>query len=77
MLSSAQKNNKSGEKELATSVQELASRAASRAREEAAKNICTPNSAYQFEVTWRGFGGDRSLQAHLLKVVLQNIALWR
>ncbi|XP_010674646.2 uncharacterized protein LOC104890758 isoform X1 [Beta vulgaris subsp. vulgaris] len=66
--SSLLKNNKSGEKELATSVQELASRAASRAREEAAKNICTPNSAYQFEVTWRGFGGDRSLQAHLLKV---------
>ncbi|KAJ8447081.1 hypothetical protein Cgig2_022810 [Carnegiea gigantea] len=61
------KNNKS-KKELGTSVQELASRAASRALAEAAKNITQPNSAYQFEATWRGFSGDRSLQAHLLKV---------
>ncbi|XP_021734451.1 RNA polymerase II-associated protein 3-like isoform X2 [Chenopodium quinoa] len=62
------KNYTSGKKELGPSVQELASRAASRAREEAAKKISTPNSAYQFEVTWRGFCGDRSLQAQLLKV---------
>ncbi|KAL2941659.1 RNA polymerase II-associated protein 3 [Bienertia sinuspersici] len=62
------KNDKSGKKELGTSVQELASWAASRAREEAAKNISTPSSAYQFEVSWRGFCGDRSLQAHLLQV---------
>lgn len=61
------KNNES-KKELGTSVQELASRAASRALAEAAKNITPPNSAYQFEATWRGFSGDRSLQAHLLKV---------
>lgn len=61
------KNNKS-RKELGTSVQELASRAASRAIAEAAKNITPPNSAYQFEATWRAFSGDRSLQAHLLKV---------
>lgn len=65
---SKSKNDKSGKNELGTSVQELASRAASRARAEAAKNISTPNSAYQFEVSWRGFCGDRSLQAHLLKV---------
>uniref|UniRef100_A0A803KMY2 RNA-polymerase II-associated protein 3-like C-terminal domain-containing protein n=1 Tax=Chenopodium quinoa TaxID=63459 RepID=A0A803KMY2_CHEQI len=62
------KNDTSGKKELGISVQALASRAASRAREEAAKKISTPNSAYQFEVTWRGFCGDRSLQAQLLKV---------
>jgi len=49
-------------------VQELASRAASRAIAEAAKNVTPPNSAYQFEATWRGFCGDRSLQARLLKV---------
>jgi hypothetical protein len=35
---------------------------------EAAKNITPPNSAYQFEVSWQGFSGDRALQAHLLKV---------
>ncbi|KAJ6354223.1 hypothetical protein OIU76_003132 [Salix suchowensis] len=34
---------------------------------EAAKNITPPNSAYQFEVSWRGFSGDRALQTHLLK----------
>lgn len=50
------------------SVQEIASQAASRAMAEAAKNITTPNSAYQFEVSWRGLSGDRALQACLLKV---------
>jgi hypothetical protein len=49
-------------------VQELASQAASRALAEAAKNITPPNSAYQFEVSWRGLSGDRALQARLLKV---------
>ncbi|XP_044483074.1 RNA polymerase II-associated protein 3 isoform X2 [Mangifera indica] len=49
------------------SVQELASRAASRAIAEAAKNITPPKSAYEFEVSWRGFSGDCSLQACLLK----------
>ncbi|KNA11502.1 hypothetical protein SOVF_134660 [Spinacia oleracea] len=66
--SSHLKNDKSENRDLGLSVQELASRAASRARAEAAKNISTPNSAYQFEVSWRGFCGDRSLQTHLLKV---------
>ncbi|XP_021623606.1 RNA polymerase II-associated protein 3 isoform X3 [Manihot esculenta] len=53
--------------ELKASIQELASRAASRAMAEAAKNITPPNSAYQFEVVWRGFSGDRALQTRLLK----------
>ncbi|XP_030532490.1 RNA polymerase II-associated protein 3-like [Rhodamnia argentea] len=57
-----------GKQELKVSVQDLATRAASRAMSEAAKKITPPNSAYQFEVSWRGFSGDRSLQAHLLKV---------
>ncbi|KAJ6683232.1 hypothetical protein OIU74_021319 [Salix koriyanagi] len=35
---------------------------------EAAKNITPPNSAYQFEVSWRDFSDDRALQTHLLKV---------
>ncbi|CAK9150908.1 unnamed protein product [Ilex paraguariensis] len=53
---------------LNTSVQELAAQAASLAMAEAAKNITPPNSAYQFEVSWRGLSGDRTLQARLLKV---------
>ncbi|KAB5556134.1 hypothetical protein DKX38_007043 [Salix brachista] len=61
------KNNRIRRQELKTSVIELGSQAASRAMAEAAKNI-TPNSAYQFEVSWRGFSGDRALQTHLLKV---------
>ncbi|KAH9627086.1 hypothetical protein KSS87_023774 [Heliosperma pusillum] len=65
--SSYVKNNKAC-KELDISVHELASRAASRAMAEAAKNIVTPKTAYQFEVSWRGFSGDRSLQSRLLKV---------
>ncbi|KAI8531690.1 hypothetical protein RHMOL_Rhmol11G0155500 [Rhododendron molle] len=55
-------------KELKASVQELAARAASLAKVEAAKNITPPNSAYQFEASWRGLAGDRNLQARLLKV---------
>eukprot|EP00258_Populus_trichocarpa_P022944 XP_024438963.1 RNA polymerase II-associated protein 3 isoform X2 [Populus trichocarpa] len=65
---SIQRNNRTGRQELKASVKELASQAASRAMAEAAKNITPPNSAYQFEVSWRGFSGDRALQAHLLKV---------
>lgn len=49
-------------------MQELASQAASRAKAEAAKNITPPNSAYQFEVSWRGLSGDRALQVRLLRV---------
>lgn len=51
-----------------SSLQELASRAASRAMAEVVKNIRAPNSAYQFEVSWQGLSGDRSLQARYLKV---------
>ncbi|GMP40166.1 hypothetical protein CsSME_00010720 [Camellia sinensis var. sinensis] len=65
-LESSKKNHK--KQELKPSVQELAARAASRAMAEAAKNITPPNSAYQFEVSWRGLAGDRTLQARLLKV---------
>uniref|UniRef100_A0A6N2L1R1 RNA-polymerase II-associated protein 3-like C-terminal domain-containing protein n=1 Tax=Salix viminalis TaxID=40686 RepID=A0A6N2L1R1_SALVM len=61
------KNNRTRRQELKTSVIELASQAASRAMAEAAKNITPPNTAYQFEVSWRGFSGDRALQTHLLK----------
>lgn len=50
------------------SVQELATRAASRAVAEAARNITPPKSAYEFEISWRGFSGDHALEARLLKV---------
>ncbi|KAJ6757026.1 hypothetical protein OIU74_026311 [Salix koriyanagi] len=66
---SIQRNSRTGRQELKASVKELASQAASRAMAEAAKNIMPPNSAYQFEVSWRGFSGDRALQAQLLKVI--------
>ncbi|PHT36167.1 hypothetical protein CQW23_23867 [Capsicum baccatum] len=56
------------QQELDESVQELAARAADLAKTEAAKNIAAPNSAYQFEVSWRGLSGDRNLQTHLLKI---------
>ncbi|KAI4369355.1 hypothetical protein MLD38_017802 [Melastoma candidum] len=58
-------NNKQA---LTASVQELASRASSRAMDEAARNISPPTTAYQFEVSWRGFSGDCTLQYRLLKV---------
>nr|XP_009767339.1 PREDICTED: RNA polymerase II-associated protein 3 isoform X6 [Nicotiana sylvestris] len=64
----AKRPHKNSKQELKESVQELAARAASLAKAEAAKNIAPPNSAYQFEVSWRGLSGDRDLQTHLLKV---------
>ncbi|KAK6915674.1 Tetratricopeptide repeat 1 [Dillenia turbinata] len=64
-----QKNHEASKLELKESVQELASRAASRATVEAARNIKAPQSAYQFEVSWRGLCGDRALQASLLKTM--------
>ncbi|KAL3843541.1 hypothetical protein ACJIZ3_000944 [Penstemon smallii] len=64
----SKRKQKNGQQELRTSVQELAAKAAKLAKAEAAKNIAPPNSAYQFEVTWRGLSGDRDLQAKLLKV---------
>lgn len=67
-IDSKKRNHKTGQEELKASVQELAARAASLATAEAAKNITPPTSAYQFEVSWRGLSGDRSLQAQLLKV---------
>ncbi|KAK6288523.1 hypothetical protein POUND7_000064 [Theobroma cacao] len=67
-LESIKKNNRTRKPELKASVQELASLAATRAMAEAAKNISPPNTAYQFEVSWRALSGDRALQAHLLKV---------
>lgn len=55
--------------EMKPSVQHLASRVASRVMAEAAKSIAPPNSAYQFETSWKGFSGDPALQTRLLKVI--------
>ncbi|XP_057424136.1 uncharacterized protein LOC130717792 isoform X2 [Lotus japonicus] len=62
-----QRNHRARKPEIKASVQELASRAASRALAEAAKNITPPTTAYQFEVSWKGFSGDLVLQTRLLK----------
>ncbi|KAL7119962.1 hypothetical protein ACP275_02G094300 [Erythranthe tilingii] len=64
----AQTKPKYSKQELKASVQELAAKAANLAKAEAAKNIVPPNSAYQFEVSWRGLSNDRNLQTRLLQV---------
>ncbi|CAL2268996.1 unnamed protein product [Prunus armeniaca] len=62
------RNNTTRKQEVKASVQELASRAASRVKAVAAEKITPPNSAYQFEVSWRGLAGDNARQTSLLKV---------
>ncbi|KAF5187104.1 Rna polymerase ii-associated protein [Thalictrum thalictroides] len=66
---SSKKNHPMREREIRNAVQELASRAASRAMAEAEKNITPPTSAYEFETSWKRLSGDRSLQACLLKAI--------
>ncbi|KAL2325593.1 hypothetical protein Fmac_024651 [Flemingia macrophylla] len=64
-----QRNCRITKQEVEASVQQLASRAASRAMAEAVKNITPPTTAYQFESSWRAFSGDLALQARLLKAI--------
>ncbi|RDX89709.1 RNA polymerase II-associated protein 3 [Mucuna pruriens] len=64
-----QRDNRITKLEMKASIQQLASRATSRAMAEAAKNITPPTTAYQFEASWRAFSGDLALQARLLKAV--------
>ncbi|KAL5147200.1 Pentatricopeptide repeat-containing protein [Glycine soja] len=64
-----QRNHRITKPEMKASVEQLASRAASRAMSEAAKNVTPPTTAYQFEVSWRAFSGDLALQARLLKAI--------
>ncbi|KAK8946337.1 hypothetical protein KSP39_PZI007219 [Platanthera zijinensis] len=54
---------------LKKSMQDLASRAASRVMETVSKNVTTPTSAYQFEVSWRSLSNDSEKQAQLLKII--------
>ncbi|GER44971.1 tetratricopeptide repeat protein [Striga asiatica] len=72
-LQTAKRIPKYNKQELKASVQELAVKAAIFAKSEAAKNIVPPNSAYQFEMTWRGLSGDCDLQARLLKVGVYHV----
>ncbi|WOL18380.1 RNA polymerase II-associated protein 3 isoform X2 [Canna indica] len=55
--------------ELKESLQDVASRAASRAVALTANNITAPKSAYEFEVSWRALSDDSSFQARLLKMI--------
>eukprot|EP00262_Sarcandra_glabra_P019099 TRINITY_DN7088_c0_g1_i2.p1 TRINITY_DN7088_c0_g1~~TRINITY_DN7088_c0_g1_i2.p1 ORF type:complete len:370 (+),score=76.51 TRINITY_DN7088_c0_g1_i2:377-1486(+) len=69
-LDSKQTNNGFNKRELKASVQEIASRAASRVLADASKiETPTPTSAYQFEVSWRRLSDDRTLQGRLLKTI--------
>ena len=50
------------------SIQELASRAASRYMASTVKSVKIPKTAYDFEVSWRALSDDTAQQIQLLKV---------
>lgn len=54
--------------ELKESLQDVATRAASRALESTAVGLTAPKSAYEFEVSWRALSDDSARQMQLLKV---------
>lgn len=51
------------------SVQDLASRAASRYMSSTVKSVKTPKTAYDFEVSWRAISDDPAQQIQLLKSI--------
>ena len=55
------------------SVQDLASRAASRYMSSSAKSVKIPKTAYDFEVSWRAISDDPAQQIQLLKVCSQPL----
>nr|XP_010938248.1 RNA polymerase II-associated protein 3 isoform X2 [Elaeis guineensis] len=55
--------------ELKASMQDLASRAASRVMATAGKSITAPKTAYEFEVSWRALSDDYALQTQLLRTI--------
>ncbi|CAN6469059.1 unnamed protein product [Victoria cruziana] len=67
------KSDIDGKQKAKLDVHELASRAASRAMESAAKTITTPKTAYQFEALWRGLSDNRVQQTRLLKTIEPEI----
>ncbi|KAL6865365.1 hypothetical protein ACP4OV_016516 [Aristida adscensionis] len=63
---SREAKQKSGQE---ASIQDLASRAASRYMANTVKSVKTPKTAYDFEVAWRSLSDDTSQQIHLLKSI--------
>lgn len=55
--------------ELKASMQDLASRAASRVMATAGQSITLPKTAYEFEVSWRALSDDCAKQTQLLKTI--------
>jgi hypothetical protein len=55
------------------SVQDLASRAASRYMSSTVKSVKTPKTAYDFEVSWRAISDDPAQQIQLLKVLTASL----
>ncbi|XP_074565294.1 uncharacterized protein LOC141821825 [Curcuma longa] len=55
--------------ELKESLQDVATRAASRALESTAVGLTAPKSAYEFEVSWRALSDDSARQMQLLKMI--------
>lgn len=58
------------------SIQDLASRAASRYMASTVKSVKTPKTAYDFEVSWRALSDDTAKQIQLLKVYFQPPAFF-
>jgi hypothetical protein len=55
------------------SVQDLASRAASRYMSSTVKSVKIPKTAYDFEVSWRAISDDPAQQIQLLKVLTVSL----
>jgi hypothetical protein len=54
--------------EVLLSTQAAAARAAVNVTAGLGKNLVSPKTSYEFEAVWKGLSGNRSSQAHLLKV---------
>ena len=59
------------------SIQELASRAASRYMTSTVKSVKIPKTAYDFEVSWRALSDDTAQQIQLLKVYFHLFLFYR
>ncbi|CAK9881779.1 unnamed protein product [Sphagnum jensenii] len=55
--------------EVVLSTQAAAARAAANVTAGLGKNLVSPKTSYEFEAVWKGLSGNRSSQAHLLKIM--------
>ncbi|CAK9236093.1 unnamed protein product [Sphagnum jensenii] len=55
--------------EVVLSTQAAAARAAANVTAGLVKNLVSPKTSYEFEAVWKGLSGNRSSQAHLLKIM--------